>query len=96
MGSTSEPEAGFDDQPTEAAREELIEAASDIVSALRGATVVQQWVGHRPQTLSRSPHVGLINGIPGLYVAAGHFKIGIAMAPAVGKAVCEMLSPAEQ
>lgn len=96
VGSTSEPDAGFDNQPTEAAREELMKAASDIIPALRSAAIVQQWVGHRPQTISRSPHVGLINGIPGLYVAAGHFKIGIAMAPAVGKAVCEMLSPAEK
>ena len=96
VGSTSEPDAGFDDQPTEAAREELIEAACDIVPALRSAEVVEQWVGHRPQTSSRSPHVGLINGVPGLYVAAGHFKIGIAMAPAVGKAICELLNPAEE
>jgi len=91
VGSTSEPEAGFDHEPTESAREQLFESACEIVPALRDSAVVGQWVGHRPQTSIRTPYVTGIDSVPGLYVAAGHFKIGIAMAPVIGEQVAEMM-----
>jgi glycine oxidase len=93
VGSTSEPEAGFDEQPTLSAREQLVEAACEIVPALRDAMFVEQWVGLRPQTDSRSPHVGPVPNVASLFVAAGHFKIGIAMAPVVGNLTRQMLDP---
>ena len=93
VGSTSEPEAGFDEQPTLSAREQLVEAACEIVPALRDATFVEQWVGLRPQTDSRSPHVGPVPNVASLFVAAGHFKIGIAMAPVLGNLTRQMLDP---
>lgn len=94
VGSTSEPEAGFDREPTESARRQLFESACEFIPGLRDAEIVSQWVGHRPQTSTRSPYVTAVDSVPGLYVAAGHFKIGIAMAPVIGRQLTELiLSP---
>lgn len=93
VGSTSEPEAGFAHEPTESARRQLFESACEIVPGLRASEIVGQWVGHRPQTSKRSPYVTPVDSMPGLYVAAGHFKIGIAMAPVIGRQVAEMMFP---
>jgi glycine oxidase len=91
VGSTSEPEAGFDRVPSESARRQLFESAIEIVPGLRDAEIVRQWVGHRPQTSTRSPYVTAVDAVRGLYVAAGHFKIGIAMAPTIGEHVAQMM-----
>jgi glycine oxidase len=91
VGSTSDPEAGFDATPTDAARESLWSSAIEMVPGLASATVERQWVGHRPQTASRAPYLGEVPGSAGLFVASGHFKIGVAMAPIVGELMHELL-----
>jgi glycine oxidase len=87
VGSTSEPEAGFDDSPTEEARDQLWQSAIDIVPGLKEASLEKQWVGHRPQTRHRTPYLDEVPGCAGLYLVAGHFKIGVAMGPTVGELV---------
>jgi glycine oxidase len=91
VGSTSEPEAGFDDSPTEEARDQLWMSAIDVVPGLAEASLEKQWVGHRPQTRHQAPYMGEVPGCSGLYLAAGHFKIGVAMGPIVGEMIRSLL-----
>lgn len=95
IGSTSDVDAGFDDQPTPEATSHLHESAASVVPALADAELVGTWVGHRPQTVSGEPHLGPVAGVRGLYVAAGHFKIGVAMAPWVADRVGELLATSQ-
>ena len=93
VGSTTEPDAGFDEKVTRAAREFLCREAAEIMPALRGAEVLRQWAGLRPQcvdaghapVMAESPH------LEGLFVCAGHYKTGIGMAPYASRAMAEMI-----
>lgn len=48
------------------------------------------WSGIRPRTRDRVPHVGRLE--PGLFVASGHFRSGISMAPRTGRIVADLLA----
>jgi glycine oxidase len=91
VGSTSYPDAGFDSVPTEEGRDALFASAVSMVPALSSAKIESQWVGHRPQSISKSPYLGEVPGTAGLYVAGGHFKIGVAMAPVIGQLMSKIL-----
>jgi glycine oxidase len=53
------------------------------------STAVETWSGIRPRTRDRVPHVGLLE--PGLYLASGHYRSGISMAPRTGSAIADSL-----
>lgn len=87
VGATAEPEASFNVTTTAAAREELIRSAVQMVPALENAEVVEHWAGLRPQSSARTAVVGPVQGVQGLYVASGHYKIGVATAPLAAEQV---------
>jgi len=93
VGSTTEPEADFDETPTPAARETLLAGAAGIVPALRNAVVLRHWAGLRPQNPAKRhpPIMGPHPKIANLYVCAGHFKTGIGLAPRVSRLMCESI-----
>ncbi|MDX1335761.1 MAG: glycine oxidase ThiO [Gammaproteobacteria bacterium] len=78
MGSTVEY-VGFDKRTTEAAREELIEAAINRVPALKYAEVERHWAGLRPGSPDGIPFIGPHPEIEGLHVNTGHFRNGVIM-----------------
>ena len=60
--------------------------------ARRGAaSLVRMWAGSRPESIERKPFLGPVPDIEGLYVAAGHFKTGIALAPLTGRILAELI-----
>lgn len=87
VGSTTEPEAGFDETPTPAARETLLAGAAGIVPGLKDAVVLRHWAGLRPQNPAKRhpPIMGPHPRIANLYVCTGHFKTGIGLAPLVSR-----------
>jgi glycine oxidase len=50
---------------------------------------VETWSGIRPRTRDRVPHVGRLE--PGLYLASGHYRSGISMAPRTGSVIADSL-----
>jgi len=80
-GSTLE-HTGFDKAVTTQAREQLLRWAQALVPALVDVPVVRQWAGLRPGTPHGVPIIDEHPGIRGLYINAGHFRNGVAMAPA--------------
>jgi len=80
-GSTLEF-VGFDKSKTEAAREELVEAARYMIPSLAGAVVAEHWAGLRPGSPEGIPYIGQVPEIDGIYVNTGQFRNGLVLAPA--------------
>jgi glycine oxidase len=60
---------------------ELMQATSRIIPALAKAEVEQQWMGFRPGSPDGLPYLGPVENRPGLWVATGHYRNGVALAP---------------
>jgi len=80
VGATVE-EAGFDKRTTAAARSELLAAAAAIDERLGTATVEGFWSGLRPATDDGLPLVGRVPGWDNAWLAAGHHRSGLQLAP---------------
>jgi len=51
-----------------------------------------QWCGWRPMTFDGIPIIDHLPGMENVWLAAGHNMLGMSMAPATGKLVCELIS----
>ncbi len=89
-GSTLE-EAGFDKSVTREARQELMAEARRIAPALAGLPVVRQWAGLRPGSPTGVPFMGEHQEIKGLWVATGHYRNGLVLAPASARLVADLI-----
>ena len=90
IGATSE-DVGFDKGITAAAAAGLIETASRIAPALGGLSVVEHWAGLRPAGTDRMPILGQLSGIDGLYIATGHYRNGILLAPRTSEILADLV-----
>ena len=79
VGATVE-EAGFDKRTDPATIQGLHRAALALVPKLRDAKILEDWAGLRPGTPDALPILGA-TATPGYYVATGHFRDGILLAP---------------
>lgn len=82
VGSTTERHSGFDERTTDPGQVEIMGKAAAIVPSLAFAPARQMWAGLRPAPLDRRATMGLVPETDGLFVAAGHYKIGFGFAPA--------------
>lgn len=90
LGSTVEL-AGFHKAVTAEAVERLIGAAVALVPGLKTARFVSAWSGLRPGTPDGLPLLGE-SGVPGLVLAAGHFRNGILLAPVTAGVIADLLT----
>ena len=90
LGSTLEL-AGFHKAVTAEAVERLIAAAIALVPSLKSAQFLSAWSGLRPGTPDGLPLLGE-SGVPGLVLAAGHFRNGILLAPITALAIADLLT----
>ncbi|HXH71510.1 MAG TPA: glycine oxidase ThiO [Mariprofundaceae bacterium] len=72
---------GFARGTTDAVVDSLLAAAYRIVPALQQAEIERQWMGFRPGSPDGLPYLGPVPGKPGLWVASGHYRNGVALAP---------------
>jgi glycine oxidase len=94
VGATVE-EAGFDKRTDPATIHQLHRAALELVPRLRDARILEDWAGLRPGTPDALPILGATE-TPGYYVATGHFRDGILLAPITAQvmsAVIESRTP---
>ncbi len=82
-GSTLE-NAGFVKQVTPQGVRQILDAALELAPALADAKIVEDWSGLRPGTPDQLPIIGPTD-IPGLWLATGHYRNGILLAPATAK-----------
>lgn len=80
VGSTLE-DVGFADITTDAARESLLNSLREMAPALADRPVIAHWSGLRPAPQGSSPVIGWSEERKGLFVNAGHHRLGITLAP---------------
>ena len=88
---TTEEHVGFNREPTESARDQIVAFARRYTSAFDNAEVVAQTACLRPLSADGRPFVGAVPGLAGCYVATGHGRQGILMAPPTGRALVELM-----
>jgi glycine oxidase len=83
-------DVGFDDQPTVAGLQEVLDNATRIAPAVASAHVERILVGFRPVTQDETAFVGETR-LEGLLVATGHYRNGILATPVIGEQVLALL-----
>jgi glycine oxidase len=89
-GATVE-RVGFRKETTAGGVAKLISAATRLLPDLAEAVFVRAWAGLRPATPDGWPILGA-TPIPGLFLAAGHFRNGILLAPVTAKLLADALT----
>jgi len=89
-GATVE-DVGFRNRTTARGISGLRRMASGLVPALRHAEITSTWAGLRPGSPDGWPVIGRLPQRENVYVAAGHFRNGILLAPITGKLVSQLV-----
>lgn len=84
-GSTLE-DVGFQKQVTAGGIRKILNAAIELAPGLAGAEIVETWAGLRPATPDNLPILGPTD-VEGLFIATGHYRNGILLAPVTAKLV---------
>jgi glycine oxidase len=90
VGATIE-EAGFDKRTDVATVQRLHRDAIALVPALKEAKILEDWAGLRPGTPDSLPILGA-TPTPGYYVATGHFRDGILLAPITARVMAQVIA----
>jgi glycine oxidase len=90
VGTTVE-EAGFDKRTDAPTIQRLRRAAIALVPELQNARILEDWAGLRPGTPDDLPILGA-TATSGYYVATGHFRDGILLAPVTAQAMAEVIT----
>ncbi|MGE0059408.1 MAG: glycine oxidase ThiO [Dehalococcoidia bacterium] len=94
VGATVE-EVGFRRRNTLTGLARLRRAATELVPALKDADLVRSWSGLRPGTPDGLPILGQLPGHENVWVATGHFRNGILLAPITGQLMAEGIRSGE-
>ena len=90
VGATAE-EAGFDKRTVPETIQKLRQAALDLVPKLADARILEAWAGLRPGTPDALPILGT-TPTPGYFVATGHFRDGILLAPVTARVMGQIIT----
>lgn len=90
IGATQE-EAGFDKQTVPTTIQKLRQHALDVVPKLAEARILEAWAGLRPGTPDTLPILGATE-TPGYFVATGHFRDGILLAPVTARVMGQVIA----
>jgi len=84
IGATHE-KAGFEKKVTAEGVQELERFAHRLLPALKNAAPLNAWSGLRPGLKGKHPIIGPVLKIAGLYIAGGHYRNGLTLAPATAE-----------
>lgn len=90
VGATVE-EAGFDKRTDAATMQRFRRAAVALIPKLAEARILEDWAGLRPGTPDALPILGA-TATPGYYVATGHFRDGILLAPITAQVIADVIT----
>jgi glycine oxidase len=94
IGATVE-RAGFMRAVTAEGIAGLLHAAFELVPSVRGLSMARTWCGFRPWAPDSLPVLGPWPGVDGLFVATGHFRNGILLAPITARLMTEWITGKE-
>jgi glycine oxidase len=89
IGETVE-EAGFDVSVDPAATQGLRDAAVRAIPGLAEIPIAETWAGLRPRSPNGRPYIGA-TALDGYFVAAGHYRNAILLAPATALALANLI-----
>jgi glycine oxidase len=89
VGATVE-EQGFDLRTTAGAVHDLLRAAYELVPGITELELVETTAGSRPATADNAPLIGRTSWDP-VYVATGHFRNGVLLAPVTADAIARLV-----
>ncbi|MBN9120401.1 MAG: FAD-dependent oxidoreductase [Planctomycetes bacterium] len=92
VGSTEEPEAGFEKRTTSEGIGDLVAFARRVVPVLSAAALETSWAGLRPGSPDGLPFLGRVPGWRNAFVAAGHFRAGVQLSIGTAQALSELLT----
>ncbi|MGR4064052.1 MAG: glycine oxidase ThiO [Vulcanimicrobiaceae bacterium] len=90
VGATVE-RCGFDQRVTARGQRDLLAAVLRAAPSLGGFTVAETWAGLRPGTPDGRPFLGP-SGLEGLWLATGHARNGILLAPVTGRLLASAIA----
>ena len=90
VGSTTE-KAGFEAVTTPSGQALLRQFGETLLPALRNLAPPQGWADLRPGLKGSHPLMGPVAGVQGLYVAAGHYRNGLCLAPVTGEIIAALI-----
>ncbi|WP_068499872.1 glycine oxidase ThiO [Paenibacillus kribbensis] len=93
IGATNLPHHD-DTEVTVAGLEGLLARASAWLPRVREASFVRTWAGLRPQAAAGRPFIGAVPGVEGVYAAVGHYRNGVLLSDATGRAMAALLKGA--
>lgn len=91
IGATVE-RAGFQRAVTAEGIDSLLRAAIELVPSLRELPIARTWCGFRPWAPDGLPVLGPWPGIEGLWLATGHFRNGILLAPITARLMTDWIT----
>jgi glycine oxidase len=91
VGATVE-RVGFQRAVTAGGIADLLSAAIDLCPALTGLPIARTWSGFRPWLPDSLPVLGPWPGVDGLWVATGHYRNGILLAPITARLMTAWLT----
>ena len=69
---------------------DLLQAATRLIPAMAGLAPVETWAGVRPASRDGAPLIGAIG--EGVYVAAGHHRNGVLLAPITARIIADAIA----
>lgn len=69
----------------------LLDALMRVTPGLADLEIEQQWMGFRPGSPDGMPFMGPVEQYPGLWVATGHYRNGVALAPVTAEIMTHMI-----
>lgn len=82
---------GFERGTTVEVINSLLDAMLRIAPGLKHAEIEDQWMGFRPGSPDGMPFLGPVDSITGLWVASGHYRNGVALAPITAKIMSQWI-----
>jgi glycine oxidase len=90
VGSTLESGTA-EKHTTPAGVQEILTAALTMAPGLASAPILETWAGVRPDSPDHLPIIGPTN-VKGLYIATGHYRNGMLLAPVTAKYLAECIA----
>lgn len=88
---TTEEEAGFDENPTQAARDQIIESLLTMLPSMADAELVEHTACLRPLSVDEWLLLGPVPDCEGVYMATGAGRKGILFAPTMARATADLI-----
>jgi len=90
LGATME-DVGYDTRVKLDALQTLVRQGITLVPRLKEANLVTAWAGLRPYSHDNLPYLGPVPDLDGAFVASGHYRSGILLAPITGLLLKEVI-----